>query len=353
MHLRSITLKGFKSFPDRTRLEFTPGVSVVVGPNGSGKSNITDAVLWAMGEQSPLAVRGQSMQDVIFAGAHGVQARSEAEVEVILDNASGAVELPAGEISIVRRLNRAGEGEYRVNGARCRLTDVLELLSDTGLGKEMHSVVSQGRVEAIVTSKPRDRRLLIEEAAGLGKHRKRRRRAQLKLARTQDNLDRALDVEREARTRLRPLKRQAEAAELHERLERQTDEALWTLAREDVARGGRCPGRGRGGGRGRPGGGGRDRGRAARRGCAARAGRERAGFARDRARRAREPVLRRPLGARADRSARGGGAAGDLDPDGPRGAAAGAARRVDRRGGGGRRRRRSGGADRRPRGRAG
>ena len=234
MHLRSIVLKGFKSFPDRTRLDFSPGVSVVVGPNGSGKSNITDAVLWAMGEQSPLAVRGQSMQDVIFAGAHGVQARSEAEVEVVLDNASGAVDLPAGELSIVRRLNRAGDGEYRVNGARCRLTDVLELLSDTGLGKEMHSVVSQGRVEAIVTSKPRDRRMLIEEAAGLGKHRKRRRRAQLKLARTQDNLDRALDVEREARTRLRPLKRQAEAAELHERLERQTDVALWALAREDV-----------------------------------------------------------------------------------------------------------------------
>src|ERR671914_779463 len=187
-----------------------------------------------MGEQSPLAVRGQSMQDVIFAGGAGVQSRSEAEVEVVLDNAGGAVDLPAGEISIVRRLNRAGEGEYRVNGARCRLTDVLELLSDTGLGKEMHSVVSQGRVEAIVTSKPRDRRMLIEEAAGLGKHRKRRRRAQLKLERTQDNLDRALDVEREARTRLRPLKRQAEAAELHERLERQSLEARWTLAREDA-----------------------------------------------------------------------------------------------------------------------
>src|SRR4051794_13882409 len=234
MHLRSISLKGFKSFPDRTRLEFTPGVSVVVGPNGSGKSNITDAVLWAMGEQSPLAVRGQSMQDVIFAGAHGVQARSEAEVEVVLDNADGAVDLPAGEVAISRRLDRAGEGEYRVNGARCRLVDVLEILSDTGLGKEMHSVVSQGRVEQIVTSKPRDRRLLIEEAAGLGKHRKRRRRAQLKLERTQDNVDRALDVEREARARLRPLKRQAEAAELHVRLERQTDEARWTLAGEDA-----------------------------------------------------------------------------------------------------------------------
>ena len=238
MHLRSVSLKGFKSFPDRTRLEFSPGVSVVVGPNGSGKSNITDAVLWAFGEQSPLAVRGQSMQDVIFAGAHGVQARSEAEVEVVLDNGDGAVDLPAGEVSISRRLDRAGEGEYRVNGARCRLVDVLEILSDTGLGKEMHSVVSQGRVEEIVTSKPRDRRLLIEEAAGLGKHRKRRRRAQLKLERTQDNLDRALDVEREARARLRPLKRQAEAAELHERLARQTDEARWTLARED-ARGAR------------------------------------------------------------------------------------------------------------------
>ena len=235
MHLTSISLKGFKSFPDRTKLSFSPGVSVIVGPNGSGKSNVTDAVLWALGEQSPVAVRGHSMQDVIFAGAHGVQARAEAEVEVVLDNSDSAVDLPLSEISIVRRLNRAGDGEYRVNGARCRLTDVLELLSDTGLGKEMHSIVSQGRVAEIVTSKPRDRRLLIEEAAGLGKHRKRRRRAQLKLDRTQDNLDRALDVEREARTRVKPLKRQAEAAELHERLERQTDEARWTLAR-DTAR---------------------------------------------------------------------------------------------------------------------
>jgi chromosome segregation protein len=234
MHLRSVTLKGFKSFPDRTRLEFDPGVSVIVGPNGSGKSNVTDAVLWAMGEQSPLAVRGQSMQDVIFGGGRGVQARSQAEVELVFDNADGTVELPVGEVSIVRRLDRAGEGEYRLNGARCRLVDVLEVLSDTGLGKEMHSVVSQGRVEGIVTSKPRDRRLLIEEAAGLGKHRKRRRRAQLKLERTQDNLDRALDVEREARSRLRPLKRQAEAAELHARLERQTAEARWELARDMV-----------------------------------------------------------------------------------------------------------------------
>jgi chromosome segregation protein len=232
MRLKSLTLKGFKSFPDRTRLDFGPGVSVVVGPNGSGKSNVTDAVLWAMGEQSPLAVRGQSMQDVIFGGGRGVQARSAAEVEIVLDNSDGTVDLPLSEISIARRLDRNGEGGYRLNGARCRLTDVIEVLSDTGLGKEQHSVISQGRVEAIVTSKPRDRRLLIEEAAGLGKHRKRRRRAQLKLDRTQENLDRALDVEREARTRLRPLKRQAEAAELHERLERQLLEARWTLACE-------------------------------------------------------------------------------------------------------------------------
>ena len=152
----------------------------------------------------------------------------------MLDDSEGSLALGASEISIYRRLDRNGEGEYRLAGARCRLVDVVELLSDTGLGKEMHSVISQGRVESIVTSKPRERRLLIEEAAGLGKHRKRRRRAQLKLARTQDNLDRALDVEREARSRLRPLKRQAEAAELHARLERQALEIRWELARDGL-----------------------------------------------------------------------------------------------------------------------
>src|SRR6202789_4445210 len=234
VYLKSVSVKGFKSFPDRTRLEFGPGVSVIVGPNGSGKSNVTDAVLWALGEQSPVAVRGQSMQDVIFGGAPGRKAASTAEVELVLDDSEQALGLGVSEISIVRRLDRSGEGEYRLAGARCRLIDVLELLSDTGLGKEMHSVISQGRVESLVTSKPRERRLLIEEAAGLGKHRKRRRRAQLKLERTHDNLDRALDVEREARSRLRPLKRQAEAAELHERLHRQTLEVGWELARDDL-----------------------------------------------------------------------------------------------------------------------
>jgi chromosome segregation protein len=234
MHLKSISLKGFKSFPHRTKLEFGPGVSVIVGPNGSGKSNITDAVLWALGEQSPLAVRGQTMKDVLFAGGHGIKGSSAAEVEVVVDNAEGGLESEFSEISIVRRLDRGGEGEYRLNGGRCRLVDVVEVLSDSNLGKEMHSVVSQGRVEEIVLSKPRDRRLLIEEAAGLGKHRKRRRRAQLKLERTEENLSRALDVEREARSRLRPLKRQAEAAELHERLERQSLEARLELARDDL-----------------------------------------------------------------------------------------------------------------------
>jgi chromosome segregation protein len=234
MYLKSITLKGFKSFPDRTRLEFGPGVSVIVGPNGSGKSNVTDAVLWALGEQSPVAVRGQTMQDMVFAGGHGVKGRSSAEVEIVIENSSGRLQSEFSEIAISRYVDRSGEGIYRLNGARCRLVDLLEVLSDSGLGKEMHSVISQGKVEAIVHSKPEDRTAMIEEAAGLTKHRKRRRRAQLKLARTQDNLDRALDVEREARSRLRPLKRQAEAAELHARLERQSLEARAALVGDDL-----------------------------------------------------------------------------------------------------------------------
>ncbi|MGI8631653.1 MAG: AAA family ATPase, partial [Solirubrobacterales bacterium] len=234
MHLKSLTVKGFKSFPDRTKLLLSPGVSVVVGPNGSGKSNVTDAILWALGEQRPLAVRGQTMQDVIFAGGRGQAPRQSAEVELVLDNSDGEADVEFSEIAISRRLDRSGEGEYRLNGARCRLADVLEVLSDTGLGKEMHSVISQGRVEQIVLSKPGERRLLVEEAAGLGKHRKRRRRAELKLGRTRENLDRALDVEREARSQLRPLKRQAEAADLHARLERQRVEARAELVADEL-----------------------------------------------------------------------------------------------------------------------
>jgi chromosome segregation ATPase len=221
MYLRSISMKGFKSFPERTTLEFSPGVSVIVGPNGSGKSNITDAVLWALGEQSPGAIRGASMQDVISAGGKGIGQRRSAEVEVTIDNSEGRAASEFSEIAIERRLDRTGDSGYRLNGARCRLADITDVLSDTNLGREMHSVISQGRVETIVHSKPRERRLLIEEAAGLGKHRKRRRRAELKLRSARDNLDRALDVEREARARLRPLKRQAQAAELGARIERE------------------------------------------------------------------------------------------------------------------------------------
>jgi len=221
VYLRSISMKGFKSFPERTTLEFSPGVSVIVGPNGSGKSNITDAVLWALGEQSPGAIRGASMQDVISAGGRGISQRRAAEVEVTIDNSDGRAATEFSEIAVERRLDRSGDSGYRLNGARCRLADVTDVLSDTNLGREMHSVISQGRVETIVHSKPRERRLLVEEAAGLGKHRKRRRRAELKLRSARDNLDRALDVEREARARLRPLKRQAQAAELGARIERE------------------------------------------------------------------------------------------------------------------------------------
>src|SRR3954467_8062143 len=237
MYLKSITLKGFKSFPERTKLDFSPGVSVIVGPNGSGKSNITDAVLWALGEQSPGAVRGSSMQDIISAGGQGVGQRRYAEVEVVIDNSEGRAASEFAELAIQRRLDRSGDGEYRLNGARCRLVDIVEVLADTNLGREMHSVISQGRVETIVHSKPRDRRLLIEEAAGLGKHRKRRRRSELKLKAARDNLDRALDVEREARSRLRPPKRQAQAAELGARIEREELELRSRVVAEELRSG--------------------------------------------------------------------------------------------------------------------
>jgi chromosome segregation ATPase len=234
MYLRSITMKGFKSFPERVSLEFSPGVSVIVGPNGSGKSNITDAVLWALGEQSPGAIRGASMQDVISAGGKNTGARREAQVEVVIDNSDGRANTEFSEIAVERRLDRGGDGGYRLNGARARLADVIEVLSDTNLGREMHSVISQGRVETIIHSKPRERRLLIEEAAGLGKHRKRRRRAELKLKGTRDNLDRALDVEREARARLRPLKRQAQAAEIGARIDREEAELKGRIVSEEL-----------------------------------------------------------------------------------------------------------------------
>ena len=236
VHLKSITLKGFKSFPDRTRLEFGPGVERDRRPQRLGQ--VERHRRRAVGARRAVAGRRPRPVDAgrDLRRRPGRQAAPAPRSSWCSTTATGRSALGVPEISIYRRLDRTGEGEYRLAGARCRLVDVIELLSDTGLGKEMHSVISQGRVESIVTSKPRDRRLLIEEAAGLGKHRKRRRRAQLKLDRTQDNLDRALDVEREARSRLRPLKRQAEAAELHARLERQALEARWELAARRCAR---------------------------------------------------------------------------------------------------------------------
>ena len=249
MYLRSITMKGFKSFPERARLEFSPGVSVIVGPNGSGKSNITDAVLWALGEQSPGAIRGASMQDVISAGGKGVGQRRSAEVEVVIDNSEGRAATEFSEIAVQRSLDRSGEGGYRLNGARCRLVDVVEVLSDTNLGREMHSVISQGRVESIVHSKPRERRLLVEEAAGLGKHRKRRRRAELKLRAARDEPRPSARPRARGPARLRPLKRQAQAAELGVRIEREELRLRGAAGRRGASLRGRPGGRGRTGGR--------------------------------------------------------------------------------------------------------
>src|SRR5438034_922362 len=217
MHLRSIALKGFKSFPDRTKLEFAPGVSVVVGPNGSGKSNITDAVLWALGEQSPLAVRGQTMQDVIFAGGHGIPSRNVAEVEVVVDHQDAPGPSGFSEISVLRRLDRSGESEYRLNGARCRLVDILEVLSDTGLGKEMHSVVSQGRVEAVA-----DRRERAEEEFAEHSRRREALSGRLFAARSAEErismrLERALEVAARSSEAAARLARELEALEAQER----------------------------------------------------------------------------------------------------------------------------------------
>ncbi len=224
MFLKSVKARGFKSFARPVEFGFEPGVTVVVGPNGSGKSNIADSVMWAMGEQSPSAVRGASMQDVIFSGSDKLPPAGMAEVELVLDNSKGILPIEFSEVAVSRRLYRDGEGAYYINKSPCRLIDVVELLSDAGLGKGAH-IISQGRVEAILESKPEERRGFIEEAAGLGKFKKRRHRAGLKLAAVGRNLERLSDVEEELRSKARPLKRQATAAERSARLRRQVAEA--------------------------------------------------------------------------------------------------------------------------------
>ena len=219
MHLSAIKLRGFKSFPDPVEVRLERGVAVVVGPNGSGKSNVSDALLWASGSLSPSELRAEKPDDVLFAGSAGRPAADWCEVELLFDNADGQFpELEFSEISITRRLHRGGEGQYLVNKAAVRRTDLVELLADVGLGGGHSSVIGQGRVEEILSSKPEHRRALLEEAAGLGKFKARRHRAALKLARVQVQAERARDLEAEVRKRLRPLALQATAAERAEKL---------------------------------------------------------------------------------------------------------------------------------------
>ena len=222
MHLRAIRIRGFKSFPDPVEVRLEPGVAVVVGPNGSGKSNVADALLWASGSLSPSELRAEKPDDVLYAGSGGRKPAEFCQVELVLDNEDGGLaELPFAEISIMRRLHRGGEGQYLVNGAAVRRLDLVELLADVGLGGAAGSVISQGKVEEILASKPEERRALVEEAAGLGKFKRRRHRAELKLARVAQDVERARDVEAEVKKRLRPLALQATAAQRAEKLGRE------------------------------------------------------------------------------------------------------------------------------------
>ncbi len=215
-------MRGFKSFPDQVEVRLEPGVAVVVGPNGSGKSNIADALVWASGSMAPSELRAEKPDDVLFGGAAGRTPAEFCEVELLFDNADQALPgLDFSEVSIVRRLHRGGEGQYLVNGAQVRRIDVVELLADAGLGPGAGSIVSQGKVEAILTSSAADRRALVEDAAGLGRFKRRRHRAELKLARVAQQVERARDLETEVAKRLRPLALQATAAERAEKLARE------------------------------------------------------------------------------------------------------------------------------------
>jgi len=215
VHLKSLILKGFKSFADRTPLAVEPGVTVIVGPNGSGKSNISDGVLWVLGEQSAKALRGQAMEDVIFAGSSARKPVGIAEVDLVLDNTDNTLPLEFTEVTITRRMFRSGESEYLINQSPCRLMDIHELLHDSGLGRGTHSIISQGQLDELLNSRPEDRRALIEEAAGVLKHKKRRERALRKLSGMDAHLERARDVAREIDRQLRPLQRQADRAQEH------------------------------------------------------------------------------------------------------------------------------------------
>ncbi|WP_311342601.1 chromosome segregation protein SMC [Corynebacterium riegelii] len=212
MHLKSLTLKGFKSFASATTMKFEPGICAVVGPNGSGKSNVVDALAWVMGEQGAKNLRGGKMQDVIFAGAGERKPLGRAEVTLTFDNSDKRLPIDFTEVAITRRMFRDGASEYEINGAKARLMDVQELLSDSGIGREMHIIVGQGKLAEILESRPEERRAFIEEAAGVLKHRRRKEKAQRKLNGMQANLDRLTDLTEELGKQLKPLARQAEAA---------------------------------------------------------------------------------------------------------------------------------------------
>ncbi len=234
MHLKSLTLKGFKSFASPTTLRFEPGITCVVGPNGSGKSNVVDALTWVMGEQGAKTLRGGKMEDVIFAGTSSRAPLGRAEVTLTIDNSDNALPIEYSEVSITRRMFRDGAGEYEINGTSCRLMDVQELLSDSGIGREMHVIVGQGKLSEILESRPEDRRAFIEEAAGVLKHRKRKEKAVRKLESMSANLNRLSDLTTELRRQLKPLGRQAEMARRAQTIQADLRDARLRLAADDL-----------------------------------------------------------------------------------------------------------------------
>ncbi|MBV8930577.1 MAG: chromosome segregation protein SMC [Mycobacteriaceae bacterium] len=245
MHLKSLTLKGFKSFAAPTTLRFEPGITCVVGPNGSGKSNVVDALSWVMGEQGAKTLRGGKMEDVIFAGTSSRAPLGRAEVTVTIDNSDNALPIEYSEVSITRRMFRDGASEYEINGSSCRLMDVQELLADSGIGREMHVIVGQGKLAEILESRPEDRRAFIEEAAGVLKHRKRKEKAVRKLEAMSANLARLTDLTTELRRQLKPLGRQAEMARRAQTIQADLRDARLRLAADDlVARRGELEGAG-------------------------------------------------------------------------------------------------------------
>lgn len=236
MFLKRLEIIGFKSFAERIGIDFVPGVTAIVGPNGSGKSNVTDAIRWVLGEQSAKSLRGAKMEDVIFAGSDSRKPLNFAEVTLILDNSKGLFPLDYTEISVSRRVFRSGESAYLLNGQQCRLKDITDVFMDSGLGKEAFSIISQGRVDEVLNSRPENRRSIFDEAAGVLKYRTRKRKAEHKLFETADNLDRVLDILKELETRIGPLKTHAEEAESHAVITKQAREIDRSLLNYDAQR---------------------------------------------------------------------------------------------------------------------